>query len=182
MFFLGAHMVVWLFFPFHSNCSGLHLSIFFIYFKPQTQSLSEFFPKSISLRNNQLSPSTVSLFNTIISKRLDIDSESALPSVRCFSSTDENCSCSLKPLLWAEQLQLLLDAATVPWNTGKGKAAVTGMWTNLSGRWAGTKTRPWKRSTFGAVFSGFYVGAFSLEQRHKHCFSLECLCPRAVSG
>lgn len=42
------------------------------------------FPKSVSLRNNQLSPSTVSLFNAIISKRLAIDWKSALVSVRCF--------------------------------------------------------------------------------------------------
>lgn len=109
--------LTWLLFPpLHSYCSGLHLSIFFIYFKPQTQSLSEFSQICFIKKQPTVTINCLSIQRNYFQETgywLEISSCEC----EMLLSPDENCSCSLKALLWAQQLQLLLDAPTVPCST-----------------------------------------------------------------
>lgn len=100
----------------HSYCSGLHLSIFFIYFKPQTQSLSEFSQICFTKKQPTAAISCLSIQHNYFR---ETGYWLELSSCECemLWGTDENCCCSLELLLWAEQLQLLLDAVTAPSTT-----------------------------------------------------------------
>lgn len=102
--------------PLHSYCSGPHLSISFIYFKPQTQSLSKFSQICFIKEQPTVAINRLSIQHNYFQETgywLEISSCEC----EMLLSTDENCSCSLELLLWAEQLQLLLDAATAPSST-----------------------------------------------------------------